>query len=148
MKIYNEPLRDTWGDITKRPVLDTTFLERTVANIMNDVRRNGDAAPRRAIWSHNEPVTILGALRNAYGRQEVDQAFNFLETSFSDCTSFEFELQAYDLVGDMAYTVGLEHTSVSMDGTARSYTLRATQVYRREVGEWKVAHRHADTVSD
>jgi hypothetical protein len=24
------------------------------------------------------------------------------------------------------------------------YSLRATQVYRRENGEWKVAHRHAD----
>jgi ketosteroid isomerase-like protein len=109
---------------------------------------NGDAAPRRAIWSRNEPVTILGALRNAYGRQEVDEAFTVLATSFSDCTSYEFELQAYDVVGDMAYTVGLEHTSASMDGTPRSYTLRATQVYRREGGEWKVAHRHADTASE
>jgi ketosteroid isomerase-like protein len=26
--------------------------------------------------------------------------------------------------------------------------LRATQVYRRESGEWKVAHRHADTVPE
>ena len=25
--------------------------------------------------------------------------------------------------------------------------LRATQVYRREEGEWKVAHRHGDTVT-
>jgi ketosteroid isomerase-like protein len=109
---------------------------------------NGDAAPRRAIWSRNEPVTILGALRNAYGRQEVDEAFTVLETSFSDCTSYEFELQAYEVVGDMAYTAGLEHTSASMDGTPRSYTLRATQVYRREGDEWKVAHRHADTVPE
>jgi ketosteroid isomerase-like protein len=31
---------------------------------------------------------------------------------------------------------------------SRSYTLRATQVYRREDGEWKVAHRHADTVPE
>jgi ketosteroid isomerase-like protein len=57
-------------------------------------------------------------------------------------------LQAYDVVGDMAYTAGLEHTSASMDGQPRSYTLRATQVYRREGGEWKVAHRHADTVTE
>jgi ketosteroid isomerase-like protein len=35
-----------------------------------------------------------------------------------------------------------------MDGQPRSYTLRATQVYRRERGEWKVAHRHADTVTE
>jgi ketosteroid isomerase-like protein len=109
---------------------------------------NGDAAPRRALWSRNEPVTILGALRNVYGRHEVDEAFTFLERSFSDCTSYTFELQAYDVVGDMAYTAGLEHTSTSMDGQPRSYTLRATQVYRREGGEWKVAHRHADTVTE
>ena len=109
---------------------------------------DGDANPRRALWSGNEPVSILGALRNAYGQQEVEEVFRFLETSFSNCTSYEFELQAYDVVGDMAYTTGMEHTSTSMDGQPRSYTLRATQVYRREGGEWKVAHRHADMVAD
>ena len=45
------------------------------------------------------------------------------------------------------YTAGLEHTSASVDGQPRTYTLRATQVYRREEGEWKVAHRHGDTVT-
>jgi ketosteroid isomerase-like protein len=109
---------------------------------------NGDAAPRRALWSRNEPLSILGALRNVYGQHEVDEAFTALERSFSDCTSYTFELQAYDVVGDMAYTAGLEHTSASVDGQPRSYTLRATQVYRREGGEWKVAHRHADTVTE
>jgi ketosteroid isomerase-like protein len=107
---------------------------------------NGDASRRRALWSRNEPVSILGAWRNAYGQHELDEVFTALETSFSDCTSYTFELQAYDVVGDMAYTAGLEHTSASVDGEPRSYTLRATQVYRREDGEWKVAHRHADTV--
>jgi hypothetical protein len=36
----------------------------------------------------------------------------------------------------------------STNGQPRTYTLRATQVYRREDGEWKVAHRHGDTVAD
>ena len=48
----------------------------------------------------------------------------------------------------MAYTVGYEHTQASVDGTPRTYSLRVTQVYRREGGDWKVAHRHADTVRD
>ena len=109
---------------------------------------NGDAAPRRALWSRNEPVSVLGAWRNAIGRHELDELFASLARSFSDCTSYEFELQAYDVVGDMAYTAGLEHTSASVDGQPRSYTLRATQVYRREGGEWKVAHRHGDTVAE
>ncbi|MHA7289690.1 nuclear transport factor 2 family protein [Arthrobacter sp. MDT3-24] len=107
---------------------------------------NGDSAPRRAIWSRNEPVSILGAWRNAYSQHELDGLFADLAKSFSDCTSYTFELQAYDVLDDMAYTAGLEHTSASVNGQPRSYTLRATQVYRREGGEWKVAHRHADTV--
>jgi hypothetical protein len=109
---------------------------------------NGDAGPRRALWSRNEPVSILGALRNAYGLDEVEDTFTFLEERFSDCISYTFELKAYDVLGDVAYTAGLEHTSASVDGQPRSYTLRATQVYRREAGEWKVAHRHADAVTD
>jgi ketosteroid isomerase-like protein len=108
---------------------------------------NGDAGPRRALWSRNEPVSVLGAWRSALGQREVDDLFSSLEKTFSDCTSHAFELQAYDVMGDMAYTAGLEHTSCSVDGQPRSYTLRATQVYRREGGEWRVAHRHADTVA-
>lgn len=65
---------------------------------------------------------------------------------FSNCTSYSFEQVAADVVGDMAYTVGLEHIQASLNGEPRTLTLRATQVYRREDGAWKVAHRHADTV--
>ncbi len=109
---------------------------------------NGDVAPRRALWSRSEPVSVLGAWRNAGGQHEVNELFNALGKSFSDCTSYAFELQAYDVLGDMAYTAGLEHTSAFVDGQPRSYTLRATQVYRREGGQWKVAHRHGDTVTE
>jgi ketosteroid isomerase-like protein len=107
---------------------------------------NGDAAPRRALWSRNEPVSVLGAWRNAFGQEEVEALFESLAATFSDCTSYEIELQAFDVVGDAAYTAAFEHTSTSVEGRPRSYTLRATQVYRREGGEWRVAHRHGDTV--
>lgn len=109
---------------------------------------NGDASPRRGLWSRREPVSVLGAWQSANGQRELDELFGSLGESFSDCTSFEFELLAYDVVGDMAYTVGFEHTSASVDGQPRTYTLRATQVYRREEDEWRVSHRHADTVID
>ena len=109
---------------------------------------NGDARPRRLLWSRNEPVSVLGAWRNAHGQAELDELFAALERSFSDCTSYRFELLAYGLLGDMAYTAGFEHTTASVDGKPRIYTLRATQVYRREGGEWRVAHRHGDTVTD
>lgn len=122
--------------------VDTTLHEAELA------LHNGDAAPRRQLWSRNEPVSVLGAWRNAHGQRELDELFAALEQSFSDCTSFEFELQAHDVIGDMAYTAGLEHTSASVNGEPRSYTLRVTQIYRREEGDWRVAHRHGDTVTE
>jgi ketosteroid isomerase-like protein len=122
--------------------IETTLYDAELA------LHNGDPMPRRAIWSREEPVSVLGAWRNAHGRHELDELFTDLGNSFSDCTSYAFELQAFGVVGDMAYTAGLEHTSASVDGEPRSYTLRATQVYRREGGEWKVVHRHGDTVTN
>ena len=109
---------------------------------------NGDAAPRRALWSREEPVSVLGAMSSAHGQQEIGELFASLASSFSGCTSYAFDLQAYGVMDGMAYTAGLEHTSVLIDGQPRTYTLRATQVYRRESGEWRVAHRHADPVTE
>jgi len=109
---------------------------------------NGDATPRLAIWSSNDPVTVLGAWKSANGQEELRELFRQLEASFSDCVSYSHDIVAADVVGDMAYTVGYEHTQASVNGETRRYTLRATQVYRREDGEWKVAHRHADTVPE
>ena len=108
---------------------------------------DGDDGPRRAIWSRVEPVSVLGAWRNAVGREALVEAFEVLATSFSECTHYAFDLISYDVIGDMAYTVGYERISASIDGEPRSFTLRATQVYRREDGEWRVVHRHADAVS-
>ena len=115
---------------------------RTVLRDAEVAVHNGDASARRAIWSRNDPVTVLGAARNASGQAELDELFAFLADSFSDCTSYEFELLAAEVFDDVAYTAGFEHTSASVDGVPRTYTLRATQIYRREDGEWKVAHRH------
>ena len=109
---------------------------------------NGDATPRRAIWSRTEPVTVFGAWKSAVGRPAIDELFTSLEHSFSGCTSYRHEIVAADVVGDLAYTVGYEHTQATVDGEPRTYTLRATQIYRREAGEWKVVHRHGDTLLD
>lgn len=46
MQIIKYPSAVTAREALKRPTLDTQFLERTVGNILNDVRTNGDAALR------------------------------------------------------------------------------------------------------
>ncbi len=126
--------------VTEREVFITW-----VQSVLRDAEiaiHNGDAQPRRAIWSQSDPVTVLGALKNATGQRELNELFDHLAASFSKCTSYEFRLLEAEVLGDAAYTVGFEHTSASVNGTPRTYTLRATQIYRREGGAWKVAHRH------
>ena len=115
---------------------------RTVLRATEVAIHNGDASLRRAIWSQRDPVTLFGAVTNARGQQQLDELFTRLAQSFSNCTSYSFELVEAEVHGDLAYTVGFEHTSASVNGEPRDYTLRATQIYRREDGEWKVAHRH------
>lgn len=44
MNTIRYPKKETWARILARPAIDTRFLERTVANILDDVRRGGDEA--------------------------------------------------------------------------------------------------------
>jgi ketosteroid isomerase-like protein len=123
------------------------FLDETIDRQIKaeETIHNGDAAPRLAMWSSRDPVTLFGAAVSKRGAGEVRRFFEFLASRFSDCTAYRFELVAAGVSGDLAYTVGYEHTAVSIDGSpVEPYVLRVTHVYRREDGEWKIVHRHGD----
>ena len=122
------------------------FLEAMMPRLEHAERaiHNGDPEPRYETWSHNEPVTLFGAWLSATGWDDVSEVFRMIAARFSDSASGEYELIAAGASGDLAYTVGFEHTKTKVDGAERTYTLRATQIYRREDGVWKVVHRHGD----
>jgi len=106
---------------------------------------DGDAGPKLATWSSDEPMTLFGAFWfEASNAEEARDSLLRLAEKFSDCTDYSYELIAYGVSGDLAYTVGHERTSMRVDGEPRDHFLRVTQVYRREEGGWKVVHRHAD----
>ena len=106
---------------------------------------NGDPGPRLEMWSTQDPVTVFGAEKSVIGSEEAREVFRWLATRFSNCTDYRFELVAAGASGDLAYTLGYERFSFSMDGgPVAPITLRVTHVYRREGGEWKIVHRHAD----
>jgi ketosteroid isomerase-like protein len=110
---------------------------------------NGDPGPRTAFWSRNDPVTLFGALQIKSGWGDVAPVFEWVASRFSDCTSFEYEVIAAGTSGDLGYVAGIEHTTASVGGAPpRAYELRVTTIFRRENGEWKVVHRHADPVPD
>lgn len=105
---------------------------------------NGDARPRRAFWSGREPVTLLGAGRDALNRTAVEDVFDGLAEVF---TSGEagLEVIAAEASGDLGYIVGYEHSTASIKGEPpAAVDLRVTLIFRREDGEWRAIHRHAD----
>lgn len=122
------------------------FLAQTAGPVMAAERalHNGDPAPRSRTWSHLDPVTLFGAWYVDSGWADVSRTFERLAGRMSDLMAYDVELVAADVSGDLAYTVAYEHTSTSIDQVPQSYSLRVTQVYRREDGEWKLVHRHAD----
>lgn len=126
------------------------FLESTMPRLVQAERviHSGDAQPRHAMWSRNEPVTVFGAWKSCAGQDDVRALFDQLAHSFSDCTSYGVELVAAGASGDLAYTVTYENSSASVDGEPRTYVLRVTHIYRREDGEWKVVHRHGDELAE
>ena len=106
---------------------------------------NGDPGPRKMLWSHNEPVTILGAAKDVTGWSEVESTFEWLAANFSNGTAYELDMTAAGVSGDLGYVAGYEHSTMSVGGAAPApLTLRVTLIFRREDGEWKEVHRHAD----
>jgi ketosteroid isomerase-like protein len=47
---------------------------------------------------------------------------------------------------DLAYTVGIERSEAILGDAKKTAprVLRSTQIFKKENGEWKLLHRHAD----
>ena len=109
---------------------------------------DGDPEPRLALWSREDPVTLFGAaVPVESSRAGVENVAHWLAEHMSQSNKFDVELVAAGVSGDLAYTVGFEHSEYSYDGgPVQPATLRVTHIYRRENGEWRIVHRHGDHV--
>lgn len=104
----------------------------------------GDAGPRCALWSHNDPVTLFGAEVNRSGWSELRPTFEWIATRFTECMSLDYEIVAAGASGDLGYLVVIERISARANGVPVTYALRATTIFRREEGVWRAVHRHGD----
>jgi ketosteroid isomerase-like protein len=129
-------------------------LDDFLTNILNRQNKaekaihNGYPLQRLEMWSTKDPVTLFGAWGPCKsGTEEVTRISKWVASRFSNCTEFNFEIVAAGVSGDLAYTVGYEHSLRSLDGgPVENATLRVTHIYRKENGEWKIVHRHGDTL--
>jgi ketosteroid isomerase-like protein len=106
---------------------------------------NGYPLPRQALWSHQEPVTVFGALFTHRGWPEVCSAFDRLAASFSGGTSCDYDVLAAGVSGDLGYLVAIERTVMSgAEGPPERWAIRVTALFRHEEGAWRQVHRHGD----
>lgn len=121
-------------------------LDRVHSALVAIVR--GDPEPYMRLWSRADDVSLFGAYGPCrQGWDQVSQTFRWVATRFT-----RGELRCEDLIvnvsGDLAYTVGYEKGTVAVDGEEpEPMSIRVTQIYRREDGQWRLMHRHADFTS-
>jgi ketosteroid isomerase-like protein len=124
------------------------FVSETVARHSHATTgvRNGDPTSFVEQLSTNDPVTLFPASQPSQkGWAAVSQAIRRVALAYSSSSAVAFEVVAAGLSGDLAYLVGYERATSSIEGgAAEDLGLRITQVYRRGSGEWRLVHRHAD----
>jgi ketosteroid isomerase-like protein len=106
----------------------------------------GDVEPRLASWSHADPVSVFAALGpSRSGWDQLEPLFRSVAARLTDGRDLTYELFAFDVVGDVAWSAGFLRFKVAIDGgPTMQRTLRITHVYRREHDEWKIAHEHSN----
>lgn len=104
----------------------------------------GRPEPFKALWSQADDVVIMGAFGGyERGWEQVGARLDWAAAGIASAgRSAE---NVVTVVGDdLAYTVDLEYMTRHVGDWPQSRTLRCTQAYRRENGQWKVVLRHAD----
>jgi ketosteroid isomerase-like protein len=104
----------------------------------------GRPEPFKALWSHADDVVIMGAFGgHERGWEHVSARLDWAAKGIK--ATGRVAENVVTVVGDgLAYTVDLEHMTRHTEDQPAPRTLRCTQAYRRENGEWKVILRHAD----
>jgi len=105
---------------------------------------NGDAGSMANVWSHSADVTTMHPLGGReVGWDEVAGPWGQV-AQLASGGKIELTDQLIRATGDMAYEVGIEKGQVTLAERQVPIDNRATNVYRREGGAWKVVHHHTD----
>ena len=118
------------------------FLER--CHVALGQHTGGNPKPYLELWSHADDVSLMGGVG---GHQVGIAAVTKLLTAAAQTlnyTTWDADTLVADFGETLGFTVELEHLTRQIDGETEEMSLRATTVYRREDGAWRVVHRHGD----
>lgn len=109
---------------------------------------NGDARAWATIASHADDATMFSPFGPAgTGWAEVGPMYTKGASRLAPRgAKLAVEYLAIIVTGELAYTAGIERKTFQLataDSTV-NYVTRATDIFRREDGHWKLVHRHMD----
>ncbi len=107
----------------------------------------GDPKPYMRLFSNRTDVSLLGAFGGiSVGSEESANHATQRASYFQEGKNLSFESLVKYSKADLGYTVEVERFEAKIGGTADivRVALRATTIFRRENGVWKVAHRIGD----
>ena len=108
---------------------------------------NGDPEPLSRIATNTLPATFFSPRGDfVEGASAVSARYDADATAFDSNSENTIQILQIGASGDIAYWVGFQRASVHLKGKAEAvpFNLRVSEVFRREGGEWKLVHRHAD----
>ena len=111
---------------------------------------NGDFDPLAEISTQNSPATIFGPKGDCVqDAEKVNEANAKGSKLFKPGSENAFEVMHTASDENLAYWVGVQRSVVRMQGKEQPVPmdLRVTEIFRREGGQWKLIHRHADRLA-
>ena len=110
---------------------------------------NGDVVSLNRISARTSPVSFFGPKGgHEQGAEQVSAAYQRDAARF-DSGETHFEILHMHASDGIGYWVGFQKATARLKGSADAvpFDLRVTEVFRREDGDWKLIHRHADTLA-
>ena len=104
----------------------------------------------KLLWSRRDDVTLANPFGPpVVGWEAVSARLDLAASNYRDGQDYEFENISTVVTRELAYTVETERirTRVGSSNELTAIAIRATTVFRREDGTWKVTHRHGDTIT-
>lgn len=92
MNVFTNPSKEAWKDLTQRPQLELGFLESSVRNILNRVKKSGDQAVRDLTLQFDKvDVQGLGVTKeeiNKARKEVAEELKKAIETAAKNITTF------------------------------------------------------------
>jgi ketosteroid isomerase-like protein len=104
----------------------------------------------KRVYSRRDDVTLANPFGPpARGWDEVAPTLERAASHYRDGEATGFENVAKYVTPELAYTLEIERCQAKVEGRedVTPIAVRVTTIFRREEGEWKVVHRHADPIT-